>query len=82
MIALLLIVCVPRASAMSEGFFVTKDTQAEMGLHFSLSAVRVSDTAVLVRMEIPKEVEDSEASENVRWVGKSRGVGGPSDVAR
>ncbi len=47
--------CVPRAFALSAGFTVTKATQVEQGLDFTLSAVRASETAVLVRMEIPRE---------------------------
>jgi hypothetical protein len=34
---------------------VTKQTQAKLGLNFTLVADRVDDEAVLVRMEIPRE---------------------------
>ena len=54
MVALLWGAHMPHAFAMSEGYFVTKATQAEQGLDYTLSAVRASDTAVLVSMEIQK----------------------------
>ena len=55
LLALLALAPLPNASAMSELISVTKATQAKVGVRFTLSAVRVSETAVLVRMEIPKE---------------------------
>ncbi len=55
LIALMLLARMPQAFALSELITVTKTTQAKLGAKFTLSAVRVSDTAVLVRMEIPKE---------------------------
>lgn len=55
MIAAMMFACIPHAFANSEFISVTKETQAKLGLKFTLSAVRVSETAVLVRMEIPKE---------------------------
>ena len=53
-IALLFFAFPSRALAMSEIIAVTKETQAKQGLKFTLSAIRVSDTAVLVRIEIPR----------------------------
>ncbi len=54
MIALLVFTRIPHASSESLVMTVTKKTQAELGLNYTLSAVRASDTAVLVQMEIPK----------------------------
>ena len=34
---------------------VTKETQAKIGVEFTLTATRVSETAVLVEMEIPRK---------------------------
>ena len=52
-ILMMLCLCVQHTSAMSEGIFVTKETQAQLGLNYTLAADRVDDKAVLVRMEIP-----------------------------
>lgn len=54
LIVLILFAQIPPAFALSELIAVTKETQAELGVPFTLSAVRVSETAVLVRMEIPR----------------------------
>lgn len=54
MTAVLLLASLQRAFAMSEGVFVTKATQGQSGLDFTLSAVRLSPQAISVRMEIPK----------------------------
>ena len=53
--AALLMVAIPKAFAMHEVIVVTKATQIKMGVKFTLTAQRVSDTAIIVRMEIPKE---------------------------
>ncbi len=55
LIVLMMCASIPHAFAMSELINVTKETQAKLGVAFTLSAVRVSETAVLVRMEIPKQ---------------------------
>jgi hypothetical protein len=54
LIVLMLLAQIPPALALSELIAVTKDTQAKLGVQFTLSAVRVSETVVLVRMQIPK----------------------------
>jgi hypothetical protein len=54
LIALMSFADIPHTRAMGTLVTVTKETQAKLGVEFTLSAVRVSDTAVLVRMEIPK----------------------------
>ncbi len=69
----MMLACVPHTSAMSEGFTVTKETQVEQGLNFTLSAVRVSEAAVLVRMEIPKDGK----LENLKRVTMTIGTGSP-----
>ena len=55
LMVLMLSVCIQPTFAISEGVSVTKSTQVELGLDFTLSAERVSERAVLVRMEIPKK---------------------------
>ena len=55
MIALMLFARTPHAFALRELISVTRETQASQGVDFTLSAVRVDDTAVIVRMEIPKK---------------------------
>src|SRR5579872_6507095 len=55
LIALMSFMRIPPAFAMSELILVTKATQGKLGVDFTLSAVRVSDSAVLIRMEIPKK---------------------------
>ena len=55
LLALMLLGQVEQAGALSTSQTVTKETQAREGLDFSLSAVRESDEAVIVRMEIPKK---------------------------
>src|SRR5258708_4400947 len=51
----LLLAGIPRAFALGELMLVTKENQARIGVKFTLSAARVSDTSVAVQMEIPKE---------------------------
>ena len=46
--------CIQHASAMGSLIEVTKETQAKLGLNYTLVADRVDDEAVLVRMEIPR----------------------------
>ncbi len=53
--ALLVVALAQPAKAMSEGVTVTNQTQAEFDLHYTLTAERVSDNAVLVHMEIPRQ---------------------------
>lgn len=45
--------CVRPTGAMSEGYVVTKATQGEIGVEFTLSAVRLSKAAISVEMAIP-----------------------------
>jgi len=47
--------CIQHGLAMGEVTAVTKQTQAELGLTFTLVGDRVDDEAVLVRMEVSKE---------------------------
>ena len=42
------------AKAMSSLILVTKQNQAEVGVKFQLSAERVSDTSVIVKMQVPR----------------------------
>jgi hypothetical protein len=55
LIVLALLVGLPKAFALSELILVTKANQAKLGVQFTLSAIKVSDTAVMVEMEIPKQ---------------------------
>ena len=55
LITLMVLTCLPRAFAMGELIMITKANQAQKGVEFTLSAVRVSDASVLVNMEIPRK---------------------------
>ena len=70
---LLLCACVQHAFAMGEVVSVTKETQARLGLHFTLVAERVDAEAVLVRMEIPRKGK----LKNLRSVNMRIGSGRP-----
>jgi hypothetical protein len=52
---LMLCACIQQAFAMGELIVVTKQTQAKLGLKFTLVAERVDKEAVLVQMEVPRE---------------------------
>jgi len=52
---LMLCASVQQAFAMGELIVVTKQTQARLGLKFTLVAERVDKEAVLVQMEVPRE---------------------------
>ena len=54
-VILMVCVCIRHAFAMGEVMYVTKETQAKLGLKFTLVADRVDDEAVLVSMEIPRK---------------------------
>ena len=47
--------CLQHAFAMGELMVVTKETQAKLGLKYTLVAARVDDEAVLVQIEIPRK---------------------------
>ncbi|MCX6381886.1 MAG: hypothetical protein NT023_20820 [Armatimonadetes bacterium] len=47
--------CLQHAFAMGELMIVTKETQAKLGLKYTLVADRVDDEAVLVSIEIPRK---------------------------
>lgn len=73
MIVLLMLACAQPTFALSEGVVVTKKTQAESGLDFTLTAVRLSQDAVSVRMEIPVRGK----LKNLKRVTMSIGQGSP-----
>ncbi len=54
-VLLMVCACIRFAFAMGEVVIVTKETQAKLGLNFSLEAERVSKEVVLVRVEVPRE---------------------------
>jgi hypothetical protein len=54
-IVLLLGLAAIRAAAMGEVVLVTRQNQEKLGLRFTLTAERVSNEAVLVRIEAPRQ---------------------------
>ena len=54
MLVLMALAGVRQALALGEVVSVTRQTQAKLGLEYTLTAERVDDEAVLVRMEIPR----------------------------
>lgn len=65
------------ATAMGSVVEVTRETQATLGLKYTLEADRVDDQAVLVKMEIQR----SGKLKNVRSVSISIGAGRPEVAA-
>jgi hypothetical protein len=55
LIVFALLAGLPRAFAIGHLILVTKENQASLGVKFTLTALKVSDTAVSVDMEIPKQ---------------------------
>jgi hypothetical protein len=53
-VLLMLCVCIQPAFALGSVIIVTRETQAKLGLNYTLVADRVDAEAVLVRMEIPR----------------------------
>ena len=70
---LLLCACVKPALAMGELITVTKETQAQLGLNYTLVAERIDTQAVLVQMEIPRTGK----LKNIRSVSMRIGEGRP-----
>lgn len=68
-----LLACIQPALALGVVEIVTKETQAKMGLDFTLTAERLSREAVLVRMEIPNKGN----LRNLKGVTLSIGSGSP-----
>jgi hypothetical protein len=54
MLLLMWCACLQEAFALGEVVSVTKQTQAKLGLNFTLAAERVDNETVLVRIEIPE----------------------------
>ena len=51
---------------------VTKETQARLGVEFTLTATRVSETAVIVQMEVPRKGKLRELKEVALDIGDYR----------
>jgi hypothetical protein len=73
MMVLMLCACLQQVFAMGEVAVVTRETQAKLGLNFTLVAERVDSEAVLVRMEIPRKGK----LKNLRSVSMRIGSGRP-----
>jgi hypothetical protein len=76
-LTLMFCICIQSAFAMGEVISVTKQTQAKLGLEFTLVAERVDAEAVLVQIEIPKKGK----VKDVRSVSLRIGPGRPEVAA-
>lgn len=70
---LMLCACLRHALAMGEVIEVTRETQAQLGLNYTLVAEKVDEEAVLVSMEIPRKGK----LKNLRSVSMRIGPGRP-----